>query len=175
MKWPQSKGSTRHPLLRDGLSLHRAIGSQVGGWNVAEEEFTSIRDFDHLANQVFIDDRQSIMTSKLTHERKSDLQHTTILRTPESPINYPDQVSYNHKSQRPKHQVMSKKDLCCSGVHLPCLRDICSGQCPGGNKGGWQKVSPAQKLAKTVKDAIPPTTTPGVRNLSRIFSKHLIL
>ena len=34
-------------LLWDGLSLHRAIGSQVGGWNVAEEEFTSIWDSNH--------------------------------------------------------------------------------------------------------------------------------
>ena len=45
----------------------------------------------------------------------------------------------------------------------------------GGNKGGWQKVSPEQKPAKTVKGAIPPTTTPGVWNLSGIFATHLIL
>ena len=36
---------------------------------------------------MFVDDLQSILTSKLTHERKSGLQRTTILRTPAIPLN----------------------------------------------------------------------------------------
>ena len=45
----------------------------------------------------------------------------------------------------------------------------------GVTKGGWQKVSPAQKPAKTVKGAIPPTITLGVWNLSGIFATPSIL
>ena len=98
---------------------------------------------------MFVDDHQSILTSKLTHVKKSGLQRTTILRKPESPINYPGKVSYNnHNCQRPKHQVISKKDICCSGVHLHCLRDICSGQCPGGNKGGMAESVASTKTGK---------------------------
>ena len=112
-------------------------------------------------SSVFVDDLQSILTSKLTHERKSDLQRTTILRTPESPINYADQVSYNYNSQRPKHQVMSKKNLCCSGVHPHCLRDICLGQCPGGNKGGMAESVAGTKTGKNGERRNPTDHYPG--------------